>query len=167
VNVRCVYLALLFAVVMGCDRSAPKEQGPAGAGGSEVSAEEVKRKAGEALTAAGRYASQERDEYVRRARVRLDELEKQAEELRKRAGEMKETASAELREKLDRLEAQRKELRKDLETLESASADAWTDVQARFESALTHLEQSFQRAVSRFEKQPEHQTGEDPDTSRP
>jgi chromosome segregation ATPase len=100
-------------------------------------------------------------------RTRLEELETQAEELRRRTGEMKETVSAELSEKLERLERQRKELRQDLEALESASADAWTDVQAGFEEALSDLEQAFEQAAGRFGRQGGDDAEPDTDSKEP
>lgn len=138
-------LALLAALVACSDRSAEER---------ELSARDVKDKLVDATEAAGAYAAQTRDEYVRKAKEELAALDARIQAVASRAAAAKEQAKGELAlqsdEALAKLRTQREALSQRLAALETSSGEAWRDMRAGLDNALTELKKSAESAAERF-----------------
>jgi predicted nucleic acid-binding Zn-ribbon protein len=115
-----------------------------------VAAKDVKQEAKEAVDTASQYATQRKREFVAKAEHDLADLGTEMDDLKTRAR----TATAETKAKMDDalhdLEREKAQAEQKLVELKSASADAWQDAKAGFQSALEKLRQSYEKAKQDF-----------------
>jgi hypothetical protein len=120
--------------------------------GNPAGGADVRREVREALAAVTSYSFRQKEEYEKRLRRLMAELDERIADLRVRAR----AVGADLRKKYDEqvkdLRAKRAALRKRLEKVREASPDAWEDVKAGVGNALEELGKAFERARSRFKE---------------
>src|SRR5213075_1007699 len=95
------------------------------------------------------YAAQKKAEYQKKVESQLDEFTRGIDELKMKAENSGAKAKAELNKEISALEQQKEVVSKKLSELKSSSAEAWEDLKARTDSAMTELKKSYDRAVSR------------------
>jgi len=139
-----ILLSLFF--VASCSKEKPEEAK------TDITSEEVKKEVGEAVETTGVYLDQKKDEYIRQAEVKMEELGKKTAELENRLE--KETAEMKERHKEEILGLKKKqeELQKKINELKSSSAKAWEEFKTGIDAALDDLEKSYEKALSHFEK---------------
>jgi TolA-binding protein len=95
-------------------------------------------------------AEQQKDDFVKKAREQLDQLDKQIAELKAKAR----TANAETQKQINKsiaeLEPKRKAAEKRLDQLKSSSDKAWKDMKDGVLAAINDLSTACTRAASRF-----------------
>lgn len=143
-QMQCVVMLAGFAAVMGCSKE------PAGQAPGEVTAEDVRRDAGQAAKTAAEYSQQAKDEFQKKLEGRLTELDAEIVKLREKGTGLKDEAKAKWEKKLPELEAKREAVRAKLAELGQSSAAAWKDVQSGAQSAWDELEKAFGEASREF-----------------
>jgi predicted nucleic acid-binding Zn-ribbon protein len=85
----------------------------------------------------------EREQYVEKAKARIDQWNADIEKLQAKAGEAKADAKIEYEKQLRELRAQRDEAKEKLDEIAKASDSAWDDMKAGFESAWDKISSAF------------------------
>lgn len=98
-----------------------------------------------ALSAAKSYTFAQKDEYARRLRDVLDDLDDRIDDLQQRARTAGKDTARETREKIRELRGQAKKLRGRLDEVRSATAPTWDKVKSDLSSAA----EDFQNAIER------------------
>lgn len=93
-----------------------------------------------------------RDEYVRKLKAQIDEWSAQAArweaQMREAHGKLRE----EYARQLDQVKSRRDAMLHQMRLLQSASADAWTEVRHGADQAWKSMQEAFERARSHFDK---------------
>ena len=109
----------------------------------KTTAADVGREARQALEAAGRYTYQQKDQYEKKLRGVVDDLDDRIDDLQQQAR----TATQDARRKLDAqirdLKQKREVVEDRLNKVKSAGADAWNDVKAGVQSAVEDLQRAL------------------------
>jgi phytoene dehydrogenase-like protein len=124
----------------------PVEQQTSG----DVTTDDVRRDAGQAVDTAVEYSKQSKEEFQQRLDARLKELDAETAKLRERGRDLKDQAKADWERKMAELETKRESTRAKLAELSKSSGEAWRDVQRGAQSAWDELEKSFRDAASEF-----------------
>lgn len=91
-----------------------------------------------------------RDEYIHKLHVKLDELNKEIDLLSAKANEVKEDVRKEYAEQIDSLKAKHADGRKKLEELQHSGEHALEDMKTGVELAWTAIGEAIESARSRF-----------------
>ena len=83
--------------------------------GSDVTSEDVKEEAKEAVEAAAAYTQQQKEEYLKEINARIDEFNQKIDELQKRAESKASTLGKEARETMDNSMAELQQLKQETE----------------------------------------------------
>jgi lipid II:glycine glycyltransferase (peptidoglycan interpeptide bridge formation enzyme) len=94
----------------------------------------------------------DRDEYVRKMKEQLDQWNAEAAKWQAKAQDAKADMKAEYERQLQQYEARRDTALGELNRLQNASADAWTEMMRGTESAFRGMREAFDKARSKFEK---------------
>ena len=131
-------------LVMSCSKETPEELK------TDVTTEEVKKEAGEALEATEAYLDQKKIEYIKQVEIKVEEVEGKIialeNQLKKETAETKE----ELNKEIQRLKKKQEELQKKIDELKSSSAKAWEELKTGIDTALDDLEKSYDKALAHF-----------------
>ena len=119
----------------------------------EISMDDVKREAREALDTAGELAAQKRQEYQERLSRQLskldEEMQQASEDLDEAGDAVKEQYSATMAELNDRMERARARA----EELQDKSGEAWQDMREGLDRAVQEMEAALQEAREAFEQE--------------
>jgi TolA-binding protein len=130
----------LLALCLGCGtQEEPKKK---------VTAEEVKKKATEAVKTVMDYTAQEQEKYLQQARERLDTLDKRISDLRQQAANQTGELQQKLTEQVDGLEKQADAVKEKLAAMKDVSGDAWKKLKSGVDGSMTELEKAYKEASS-------------------
>jgi len=115
-----------------------------------VSAEDVKKETKEALGAAKELTVQQKEEFQKKMRDKLDRIQREIDRLVFKANQAKKETRAELNKVIGELQKKKDAIAKKLQELESASGKAWNDLKSGLNASMEELEKSYKRAQSRF-----------------
>jgi len=107
----------------------------------EVTAEEVKAKTEEAYVAAKKYLAKQMKEYQRTLHLKLDEVNRELDQLHQRIQQEKPKVKDKLEEEQEELEQQREILQKKLDDLNEKAAERLGEVKKRLNETLVDLQQ--------------------------
>jgi polyhydroxyalkanoate synthesis regulator phasin len=139
-------LAATSLALVGCG----KEETPVK---QDVTAKEVKQEAKEAVSAAAQYAQQGKDEFVKSAEMKMEELKAKTAQLKQDAQAASGEARANLERQIQALEEKSESTQARLSELKNSSGGAWQDMKQGFGDAMTELDQSYDKAISEFKDQ--------------
>jgi len=91
-------------------------------------------------------------EYQTMAEAKLEELGREIEALKQKAGEVKEDAKAEFNQQMDNLKEQQDTAKKKLEELKTATRENWEDLKAQMDGQLKKLGDLFEQIKSKFQE---------------
>jgi DNA repair photolyase len=126
------------------------EQVPADPMPGNVTSEDVRRDAGQAVDTAATYSQQAKEEFRKKLAARLTELDAEIAKLREKGRDLQDEAKADWDRKLADLEAKREAAGTKLTEVGAASAEAWKDVQQGAQSAWDELDKAFREAAGEF-----------------
>jgi len=133
---------LLMAI--GCERkSADRTPG-------EVTSEDVRRDAGQAVNTAAEFSQQTKEEFQTKLDTRLKELEAEMAKLRQKGADLKDDAKANWDKTMADLETKRDAARAKLTEVGQSSGEAWKDVQQGAQAAWDELDKAFRDASNKF-----------------
>lgn len=92
----------------------------------------------------------EKQNYIDKAKARLEQWESEIEKLRAKMEEAGADAKIEYRDELDELRKHRTEAKEKLSKLAEVGDDAWDDVRHGLEAAWDRVESAFKKAKSRL-----------------
>ena len=115
---------------------------------TEVTGEDVTRETTEAVQTTQAFLAQQKEEYEKQVRAKLDELDAQVDELQTKAKIEATETKAELKEALEDFRRKREAAQKDLEKLEDAAVEGWEQMKAGMANAMEELEQAYEKAAS-------------------
>lgn len=117
-----------------------------------VHAEDVRREVREALQSAKRYTFRQKDEYQRKLRDVLNDMDERIDDLQEQAetatGQARKEAEARLRE----LRAKRGVVNDRLQKVSAATADTWDRVTAAVSDAVQDFQKMYEDVRSHFER---------------
>ena len=130
-------LAAAMAVgLMGCDDS--------------PEARDLRKKTGDAVDAAGKYLSKQKEELAEATTEKLGQLQSRLDDLKKAAEAKGEDARAEFEKLKPELEKKINAAREKLSKLKDSGAEAWTEVKSGLKSAMEDLGQACDRAAAKM-----------------
>jgi cytochrome c556 len=94
--------------------------------------------------------SEEKEEFKRKAKARLDELDKKIDALEAKAKELGSEAKAEIKEDIRSLNKNRGALRNDMKKLETKSRSKWQKVKQKIQDAENELEEAYNKTRDKF-----------------
>jgi len=92
----------------------------------------------------------EKDDYIAKAKARLDQWNAEIEKLQAKAAEAETDAKIEYDKQIAELRKQRDEGEAKLKEMREASDDAWQDMKSGFDSAWDSVSNAFEKAMARF-----------------
>jgi predicted nucleic acid-binding Zn-ribbon protein len=95
----------------------------------------------------------EREQYVEKAKARIDQWTAEIEKMKAKVDETEADAKIEAQEQLDDAREQRDEAEVKLKEMREAGDDAWEDMKAGFDTALGSISDAFNSAMSQFRSQ--------------
>lgn len=137
---------MLLGLITACENRSDSETGKT----SEVTSQDVKQKAEEAIDAAAQKLYQEKEAFQNQLEAKIDEYDQKLDELKAKTQAMSADAQTKINQKIAALEAQKDTLSKKAEELKTTSADAWKDMSAGIDKALEELDASYQEAIEKF-----------------
>jgi biopolymer transport protein ExbD len=121
----------------------------------EVTSQDVKNKAKEAIETAKTYTLQQKEEYQKQMEARLQELDREIRELQagaqSKATALKEESKAQFDQALEELRNKQQAAADKLDKLKSSSGKAWEDMKSGMDSAMGDLSKAFDKARSHFD----------------
>jgi len=138
---------LLMVLVLGAGTSANVWAAEPG----KVSPEDVKKQAGEALSAAKEYTMQEKQEYQKLIESQLADLSKKIEDLKAKAVNAKKDAMAALESQIADLKKKQEAAQQKLSELGSVTSKAWGEVKSGLDKAMDELKKAYEGARSKFD----------------
>lgn len=153
--VSCLFLLVSVWVFVSCGQreepveppaaveEASEETGQKG----EVTAEDVKREAEEALETATTYTAQQRQAYQAKMEAKLEEFGRRIDELKAEAEAKKPEVEARLQEEIKQLEQKREAAREKLDELRSASEKAWKDLKSELDVIMDDVEEFIKKRM--------------------
>jgi cytochrome c556 len=103
----------------------------------------VEKKAGE--TSTQDKFSKEKEDFKRRAKERLDVLDKKIDELEAKTKEIGSKAKAEVKQEMNGLKAKRAAIKKDVNNLEAKSRSKWEQAKQKIQDAEDKLEEAYNK----------------------
>lgn len=136
-------LAALIAA-SGCDNKSTNSTP------DKVTADDVRRDAGQAVHTAVEYSEQTKVEFQKQLATRIDELDAEIVKLREKGRDLQDQAKASWELKMAELEKKREVARAKLAEVGNSTAEAWKDIQKGAQAAWDDLEKSFHEASKEF-----------------
>lgn len=133
-----------LSVALGCERQ-PADRTP-----GSVTSEDVRRLTGQAGKTAVEFSQQTKEEFEKKLKTRLNELDAEIAKLREKGRELKGEAKANWDRKMADLETKRDAAKAKLAEVGNSSAEAWKDVQQGAQSAWDDLDKAFREASREF-----------------
>jgi len=93
----------------------------------------------------------ERDQYIEKAKAKLDQWNAEIDKLKARADEAGADARIEYGKRLDEMRSHRDEAEKWLRQMRDSSDAAWSDMKVGFDRAWDQLSGAFERARSHYD----------------
>ena len=116
----------------------------------KITAEDVRREAGQAVETATEYTQQARDEFQKGFEVQLQDLDAEISKLREKSRSITDQAKASWDQKMVELEIKRDAARAKLVEVGQSSKEAWEEVRKGAQAAWTELEKAFHEAAREF-----------------
>ncbi|MFN3954384.1 MAG: hypothetical protein ACK4LQ_08010 [Pararhodobacter sp.] len=92
----------------------------------------------------------DKDQYVEKAKARLDQWNADIDKLQAQAAEARADARIAYERQIAELRKQRDEAEAKLKEVNAASGEAWRDMKAGFDKAWDNASSAFDKAMSRF-----------------
>lgn len=92
----------------------------------------------------------DKDQYVEKAKARLDQWNADIDKLQAKAAEAQADARIEYEKQITQLRKQRDEAEAKLKEMSAAGEDAWRDMKTGFDKAWDDAASAFEKAMSRF-----------------
>jgi hypothetical protein len=132
---------------VSCSKETPKEVK------TDVTQEDVKQEAGEAVETTEAYLDQRKDEYIKQVEVKMEDIGVKTVELENLLAEETTETKEDLNEKIQGLKKKQEELQKKIDELKSSSAEEWEEFKTVIDKALDDLERAYDKAaLSHFDK---------------
>lgn len=112
-----------------------------------VGCSETRQEAGEASREVGAAANRDRDEYQRRMENRMDQMDRQIEEMKERSRNATGEAKAKWDREVAELEDERREARTKYNNLKNATAEQWENMKTEVDQAMDSLERGYNRTL--------------------
>ena len=140
-------VVLLSLVSFGCQSqdNVPEERAV------ERQQEEVVREAKKTTQEAKQAVTVSKTEFKQEVETQLNALERDINQLEAKAAEVAEANRGEFNEMINELNEKKAAANGQLEQLESASSDAWEEVKSGVMEAVNELQNTYDRAASRFQ----------------
>lgn len=113
-----------------------------------ASADKVKKETVEAVEAAGAYAGEKREEFAKRMKTNIEEVNREIETLKNDTKTASIEAKAAAEARIAKLEKQRDDLVKKYETFEKSTDKAWTKMKSGLEKAWGEVKSAYTDAKS-------------------
>lgn len=140
-------LALLFAC--GDQNMSEKQE-------TDVTYKDVKKETKEAMDTAKDYTQKKKEEYLQQMNARLEEFDKEIQELQNnvtsKAAMLKEESKAKFNQSMETLAEKKQAAIKKLDELKTASGESWEDIKVGVDSAMDELGKAFEQASSHFKQ---------------
>jgi len=94
----------------------------------------------------------ERDEYVRKLKTQIDQWNAEAARWEGEARKAQAGAKAQYERQLESLRRKSEQAMSELDALQRASADAWTEMMRGVEASVKSMQEAFERARRSFDK---------------
>ena len=121
---------------------------------SEITREEVRTQAEQAIETASQFAHQEQQEYRQQVYSRLDKIQHHVDALKEQLGKGPVTTTkSELQQTLTRLEQQISETRQQSEQEKGETQEAWSQLKSTIDETVQELESSTERARQQLENE--------------
>ncbi|MGW8303323.1 MAG: hypothetical protein ACWGNO_14700 [Desulfobacterales bacterium] len=141
------FIATTFLVACGDQKEAEKFQ-------KKVTSADVKKEAKEAMETTKAYTLQQKEEYQKQIKAKLEEIDREIQALQakaqSRATELKEESKAELNQAMEGLLKKKQAAAEKLNELKSASGKAWEDIKSGVDKAMDDLNKAYDQARSNF-----------------
>ncbi len=92
------------------------------------------------------------EKYKQWAEEKLNQINRQIEELKMKSGEIKKEAKAKFNQQVDQLEKKQKAAQRRLDQLKKATRQNWKSLKSKTDKELKELEDLFKQAKSRFQQ---------------
>jgi hypothetical protein len=144
----CIVFGLAFLWACSNQEETPKPK-------TEVTAEDVKNEAAEAMETAEKYTMAQKEAYMQKIQTRLEEIDRDIEVLGNKiqngATEMTAEGQAKLQATLKTLQAQKEGVVRQYEELETSGGEAWEELKTGMDAAMKKLNAAFDKAKAEFE----------------
>ncbi len=158
---RSLIVATSLVALLGLNVSAGTSSGAARQDGTAKGFQELRQDWGEAIDTLQGYSAHQRDQAMASARKTLDAMDRQIEQLERRAekqwGELNHETRKQRRAALASLRQQRNRLAEWYGGMKHGSTEAWEEVKDGFASAYDRLADAMAQAMEEFESEPEGQ----------
>jgi chromosome segregation ATPase len=146
-GILAITLLLALGAFTGCGEKDQSQSKPA-----TVSKEDVKKQAKEAYNTTKAYTEEQMQAFRDETKTRLDEYEKEIDQLQAKAEKLEGDAKAKAEQQLTALRQKRDEVSGKLKDLSSASGNAWDQLKSGIDSAMEDLGNAYKKAAAEFSK---------------
>jgi predicted RNase H-like nuclease (RuvC/YqgF family) len=112
-----------------------------------VGCADTRQEAGEASREVGAAANRDRQEYQQRMENRLDQMDRQIEEMKEKSRNATGEAKAKWDREVAQLEDERREARTKYNNLKSATEAQWENMKSEVDQAMDSLERGYNRTL--------------------
>jgi hypothetical protein len=113
---------------------------------TKVTATEVKKETVEAVEAAGAYADEKKEEFTKRMKSNIDELDREMDDLKKETETASNEAKATANKRILEIQKKRDALVKKYEAVEKSSEKAWKKMKTGLEKAWGEVKSAYSEA---------------------
>ena len=113
---------------------------------TKVSASEVKKETVEAVEAAGAFADEKKEEFTKRMKANIDELDREMNDLKKETESASKEAKATANKRILEIQKKRDAMVKKYEALEKSSDKAWKKMKTGLEKAWGEVKSAYSDA---------------------
>lgn len=114
--------------------------------------EEVKKEISETVETVKAYSIEEKDELLQQYEAKRDQTKTQIAELRKKLVSLKENKKQAAEEKVNDLERRQEKFEKKIDDLQTSSEEAYHNIKAGIDNAMSELENAIKEANKEFDK---------------
>lgn len=120
---------------------------------NKVTATEVKKETVEAVEAAGAYADEKKEEFTKRMKSNIDDLDREMNDLKKETETASKEAKATAEKRLVEIQKKRDALVKKYEALEKSSDKAWKKMKTGLEKAWGEVKSAYSDAKTELKSE--------------
>lgn len=120
---------------------------------TKVSASEVKKETVEAVEAAGAYADEKKEEFTKRMKANIDELDREMNDLKKETETASKEAKATANKRILEIQKKRDAMVKKYEALEKSSDKAWKKMKTGLEKAWGEVKSAYSEAKTELKSE--------------
>jgi signal transduction protein with GAF and PtsI domain len=120
---------------------------------TKVSASEVKKETVEAVEAAGAYADERKEEFTKRMRANIDELDREMNDLKKETETASKEAKATANKRILEIQKKRDAMLEKYEALEKSSDKAWKKMKTGLEKAWGEVKSAYSEAKTELKSE--------------